>query len=838
MTIISLESNGINGDFELLFEDETVGGAAVAGLRMLRRASGATTTVHDTNALYSAVAAAADDFQAMGFTNPMLPTTPNAYTMENGYFIPRSSTEFLFNGSVTSVGWGSGEVISIEYTDTVADFVSGDIGRQVTGGTTTDTGTLLDFEVFPDGTLVAWIRPDDPATDLFDDASETLTVTGDGGTGDTTSTAVSLTGDSVFSSIQAIGSVPTTTEVYMVQDRFKMTDSLGAFQWWATDTTVSLGIIDVLTRVQVADVLVDLGNLTLYARRYSSLYDHFTLDVSAGGRSAIPLSSAPDLNNTTGYSFFTGSSGSTVFQVGEVANEAVSGASVVITAVGGTEADPELAYYIIGDVDIDIFDSGAQTLTGVDSTATCITAAPVVNLEGPDDPASGEGGTVTVEFGTVLADHDGTGGTEPYSITIDAQSNVSVGKVYERIKFLLRRGAGDPFGTPIGMDGEQYKGIQQQAQYDSVQGGGIADGGELLTVSAGSPPYSARSVSENSGDTYVMLTDRRVAPALANNDLLEASGGNGVTIDGTPVTVPEIKPSPFGSFTGSQIFGAVGVLYINPGAGDAQNYILLDDNQVVRTPPNTVTIIVLNTAAGDRVYAARDTGSAGVIDKDQFGGIATAAQGDNVITVTGSIDTEVPTSGFVRIVENALQQEHHYVYDSFVSGASGTFTLRVVNTGSASHTGGTETTQLIDSTATFQSAPVVEVGMLVRNTFGGKTTHVWEVTNIVNTTTLDVTPLYGPLDATQDWDNGDTYEINEFIQTYDSADDLYDLILDVEASGVSESNVLVKIPASDFGILLNVRQGKVILPFTQNSTVGDTGVTLTVVRSDDTIATA
>jgi hypothetical protein len=335
-----------------------------------------------------------------------------------------------------------------------------------------------------------------------------------------------------------------------------------------------------------------------------------------------------------------------------------------------------------------------------------------------------------------------------------------------------------------------------------------------------------------------MLTDRRVSPALIAADLLEQTPGNSVTIQGTPLTVPEVKPSPFGSFTGSQIFGAVGVLYINPGPGDAQNYILLDDNQVVRTPPNTVTILVLNTLSGDRVYLSRDTGVAGTIDKDQFGGVATAAQDGTVVTVTGSIDTEVPTAGFVRIVENALQQEHHYVYDAFTSGASGTFTLRVCNTGSASHTGGTETTQLIDSTATFQSAPLVEVGMLVRNTFGGKTTHVWEVTNIVNTTTLDVVPLYGPLDATQDWDNGDGYELNTFIQTYDSADDLYDLILDVEATGTSESNVLVKIPASDFGILLNVRQGKIILPFTQNSTVGNNGVTLTVVRSDDTIATA
>jgi hypothetical protein len=241
MTTISI----LNGDFEILFEDETVGGNAVAGMKMVRRTSGASATVWTTNALYSAVADAADDFQAMGFENPMLPVTPNAYTMENGYFIPRSSTEWLKEGAIEAE-W-AGEVISIAYTDggsPSTNFVAGDIGRQITGGTTGDTGTLLDYEVLPDGTQLAWIRPDDPVNDLFDNASEVLSVTGDGGNGSVNATAVSTNGTSLYSSIQAIGSVPTATEVYVVQERQKMTDWEGNFQWWTTDSTVSLGIID------------------------------------------------------------------------------------------------------------------------------------------------------------------------------------------------------------------------------------------------------------------------------------------------------------------------------------------------------------------------------------------------------------------------------------------------------------------------------------------------------------------------------------------------------------------------------------------------------------------
>lgn len=156
----------LGGDFEILFDDETVGGAAVAGMRMVRRASGAGATVYTVNQLYSAVADEADAFEAMGFRNPMLPTTPNAYTMENFYFIPRSSTEFLKEGTITC-NWTNGVlpdtngngIIRKPYTDTTP-FVAGDIGRQVTASASTDTGTLLDFEKEPDGTFILWIRPD------------------------------------------------------------------------------------------------------------------------------------------------------------------------------------------------------------------------------------------------------------------------------------------------------------------------------------------------------------------------------------------------------------------------------------------------------------------------------------------------------------------------------------------------------------------------------------------------------------------------------------------------------------------------------------------------------
>jgi len=849
MTAITI----LNGDFEILFEDETVGGNAVAGMKMIRRTSGAAATNYTTNALYSAVADAADDFQAMGFENPMLPVTLNAYTMENDYFIPRSSTEWLQEGAIEAE-WNT-NIRSITYVATIANFDAGDIGRQVTGGTTTDTGTLLDFEVLPDGTLLAWIRPDDPLTDLFDDPAETLTCTGDTGTGNCTSTAASTTGTSLYSSIQAIGAVPTATEVYVIQERQKMTDFEGNFQFWDTDPAVSLGIIDILIRVKRDSVTIADGDVEIFARRYTSLYDQFRLNVAAGGRSALPLASAPDINNTTGYLAFTGGTGVNTFDVGNGiyvgATWDTATARGVLTAVSGTVANPLLEYYLVGDL-TDFVNTDAVTeyvfTTSSDGDATVIATAPGANLLGPTDPAAGEGGTVTIAFGTTTFDHDGVGGAEPYSITVDAQGDVTAAKVYERIKYVTRRGAtaADLFTVPINVPGETYRGLELQAQYTPGTGT-FTEGDDVDSSSV--PGYTSRVLSVNTTDTYVMLTDQQTSlKSIGNGDSIEDEGGDDVTISGTPVSIVSPKASPFGTFTGTVIFGAQGVLYINPHTSDTQNYILTDDNGTQRTPPNTVSFIVNNTVALDRILVARDTGTAGVIDKDQFGGLdGTDIIGDLTLTAAGSIDTEVATAGFVRVVETSLQEEHHYEYDSYTSGAGGAFALRDVNEGTGITTLGTPTlgvAALIDTSATFASAPVVEVGMLVRNTTLTKLHHVWEVVSVDSDTQLTVRQLYGPFDATQDWDTSDTYTINTVIgdhaaspTAYTVSDDLFDLYIDEEATGSSVSNTFVKILTANYDVVVNVRQGKVILPFTQNPTMGDSGGSVTVVRADDTIAT-
>ena len=857
MTTISI----LSGDFEVLFEDETTGsGGTNAGLRMVRRAVGAGPTVYATNALYSAIAEITDDFIAMGFKNPMLPVTPNAYTMENDFFMPRSSIEFLKEGAVTA-NWalktvgpendtdGHG-VLKLVYTVGLgAAFIASDIGREVTDGT--DSGTLLDFDVEQDGTtLVAWVRPNDstPGTgDIFDNTGSGLDSTGDGGTGNVDTYTNGISGTTQYSAIQAIGSVPTATEVYVVQDRLKLQDSVASgFQWWTTDTTVSLGIISILVKVIDSGVTIAEGDVEVFSRRYTSLYDNFRLNVIAGGFSALPLASAPDINNTTGYRRVTevGATGTGPFVVGEIAIEQTSLASVVITAVGGTTATPILQYYIVGDL-TDLFTGGAETLDGQTSGATMTTAAPVANLLGPTDGAAGEGGTVTLTLGAVEVDHDGDSTVEPYSAQVDSQgpggNGVTAAKTYERLKYECRRGATTDLFTGANVPGETYRGADGVYEVDSVAAFTESDD----VVITAKVTYESRAMSNHDGRSppHCVLMDQQTSlQTVVDNDELDDEGadtlivedGAGATLffagaGGGIETFTSPKGAPFGTFTGSQIFGARCINYTGFHDDDTQNYILTDDLGVLNAPPNTVTFTVFNTVAGDNVLVARDSGVLGVIDKDQFGGMTAQAISLTTLIVAGTIDSEVPGSGFARVVETTLLQEHTYVYD----GITGTtqFDLRVITPGSS--TTGTTDILLEDSGADFVTDDVVP-GMLIHFATVGSST--FEVVSRTDLNTLVIKLLYGAGGLA---DSGEAYTINETIQAYTTNDDIFDLILDVEATATSESNTFVQ--STTFDVVVNVRRGGAgddpILPFTQNPGVNASGGSATVVRTPDTIAT-
>jgi len=83
-------------------------------------------------------------------------------------------------------------------------------------------------------------------------------------------------------------------------------------------------------------------------------------------------------------------------------------------------------------------------------------------------------------------------------------------------------------------------------------------------------------------------------------------------------TYPPVKQCPFGQYLGGRFFGARGVWIENMASVDAKNYQLIDSNGVTRYPPNIISIVVTSCVPGDRVGVFRLTAVGGSINKQRY----------------------------------------------------------------------------------------------------------------------------------------------------------------------------------------------------------------------------
>jgi hypothetical protein len=83
---------------------------------------------------------------------------------------------------------------------------------------------------------------------------------------------------------------------------------------------------------------------------------------------------------------------------------------------------------------------------------------------------------------------------------------------------------------------------------------------------------------------------------------------------------------------------------------------------------------------------------------------------------------------------------------------------------------------------------------------------------------------------------GNRIAFNKIAQTYANTDKVYVPIIDSYiAAGSSISNSLIY--NADITVLVRVRQYKSIQPFEQSTTVGSTGLSVSAIRTSDSIAT-
>jgi len=285
------------------------------------------TTIYTVNELYSYLMDTFDELAQMDDTIPMSAQTPTEYTLINGWYMDDTSFKYLKTGAVQTNGWVSGGVRIKPYDATGAGtaFGSSDIGKVITETDTGQTGTIL----FYDERTAAekgyvWIRPTS-GSDTFADVNSAYTVATSSASG--VFTAASASGENLWSNIYTLGSIEEddSQQIYIEQNGSRI---FSGSEWWPGAGTRH---IDVLIKVKEAGTEINSAQITVFLRHYPSggsadLYDHFGIDLTSGGRNAVPLATSPDLNNTSTHATVSGYNDVTVaFVNGTLTYSAISG---------------------------------------------------------------------------------------------------------------------------------------------------------------------------------------------------------------------------------------------------------------------------------------------------------------------------------------------------------------------------------------------------------------------------------------------------------------------------------------------------------------------------------
>ncbi len=269
-TIVGASVNGtIAGDFTVNTTTKTIKHTADA-------------VVYTINELYTWLMDYFDDVTTIDDTVPISAQTPTEYTLTNGWFMDNVSFKYLSGGAIQTDGQDAYSTHILTVTGgTYADPIAGDITKTVMAGATA-IGPLLDYEIISAGVSSKWYVRDTRVTPAQIASTTAMTITT--GTGSGNNSVNSLTGENIWANIFTLGTIVSGTTLDVYQNDSQITP------WW------SAGQIDVLVKVREAGTEIDSGNVTVLARKYSTLYDHYVVDASTG-RNPVPLAAFTDTNN-------------------------------------------------------------------------------------------------------------------------------------------------------------------------------------------------------------------------------------------------------------------------------------------------------------------------------------------------------------------------------------------------------------------------------------------------------------------------------------------------------------------------------------------------------------
>jgi hypothetical protein len=283
-------------------------------------------------------------------------------------------------------------------------------------------------------------------------------------------------------------------------------------------------------------------------------------------------------------------------------------------------------------------------------------------------------------------DVDNNGSNEFYYSKWDKNS-YTINQFYERMKYLTRDGTAE---TLYGLNGEIFRGITHEITVDA--GTGTWSAFEAVSWSGGTGQLLARNNATASSCTKLWI---QLLTGVAPTDNQVITGGTSAATNTVNVTVTDRTVStPFcGASTGSAIIGAYGfgIEATDLSASDK----VFDLTNTLVTPPNYVTFTVSGLVAGDAVLVTNDDTSD--IDYNQFvlnGALTGAAV--TAVVITGSIPTDTPSTGTIRI-QRADGQYTRHPYSAW-TGSTFTITSHNFSTNNAAN-GANTFISYIDGTA-------------------------------------------------------------------------------------------------------------------------------------------
>jgi hypothetical protein len=803
---------------------------------------GGTNTEYTLNELYSAMATLLDETTTIDDGTAFSAETPVEYTtgkIDAGdtepWYVSFDLMEHITGGALRTSGWervqDSNCGIVIVPVTSGGSIVAADAGNDIVHATDSDAGTLLEFIDTGGDTDFCVIRPDSSAAaNNFDSTSGNLNCNGNSAAQEGAAT----TGEQIWANLYSLGTIDANVHLYLYQGEAAAdADRVRLFSWNdGTQDWYGNGHIDIC--VALKDItastwsVIDGGYVTVFARKYGDMYASFEVACSttSGGRNPIPLQTAADIDNTTGYKReLTGAWSGSGYVVGEIISGGTSGARGIVTAA---VVDTSIDYIPIDDPQVDF--ENAETITGATSSTTS-TSSGTPSDQGPALATWFTSNTKpTATFAAVTADIDDDSTDENYGITIDCKSN-PLTEVYEWIKYACRNG--EITDDLDGINGERYIGGEVFLKWTGSITGTISEGSDVTQETSNA---TGVIIALSVANKVMLLRDTRgtFGTGASDHTLTDNDQSGTVEIDDSAVTFAPKTASPLGTFAGGTFFGARGVLLTNYLSADENSFILTPIEGGTKERPVSISMEVTNLAGGvetsnlhDRVSMLRLTGSEEDVEKDEYDCAGGESAGDGTITVSGSIAQDVPgktTGGMLVLVDDPAGTGDEYAI-RYASWTGSVFTLNEI-TGTA--TSGTNATTLVDSGATFtDGADQVHRGDLVYVSGKG-----WAYVKTVDSDTQLTLVGTGISGFTTD----DGYEINVPPVSITSADDLYvPFIMEVATASTMDVSVVYSSTIYYRVKVRNTRAATKIKPFSVDGSTSGADVSVPVIRQEDTI---